>query len=394
MKKRVLLIFTFLLSSFIFNFRTANAYTLGNEIGGLEDLPATITITKAGMAFPTTTGEAYSNSDPLGLYSSDVTHAPALQYISDTGSDFYSRTYVFCMKHGIDGAPTGTVYNKSSLVLHNKVMKIIKNGFGTFASSDGEISLRQAYYITQSAIWAIQGDITVSSTNPFEMYKDYGDNTNEKWQYNMYNGILRLIDIANTPSEDDNNYFVGLYKTTAGNYQDIVPAILHPIKKSTPTTPINPPSPDVPDVIRPKISLVYKDKCTDEFVDGAKMKLVKGNSCSGTTIKSWISGKNLAISVISNEKTESWMSHVFTDIDPGTYTVCDLTNKNSKTIEVKEQEEIQKFEFYTNPLTCEEPKEKNPITGLPSILLICLMIISGGSFYIFIKHQDKFVKIK
>lgn len=126
-----------------------------------------------------------------------------------------------------------------------------------------------------------------------------------------------------------------------------------------------------------KASISYKDKCTNKYIEKAAMKLFKGGSCSGTTIKSWTSSNN---------------AYTIDNIDAGTYTICDTTNNVHKTINIANKNETQNFEMYNNPATCDETKKSisNPKTGVIGTITLIILISGASILYMYSKKKNYF----
>ena len=126
-----------------------------------------------------------------------------------------------------------------------------------------------------------------------------------------------------------------------------------------------------------KASISYKDKCTNKYIEKAAMKLFKGGSCSGTTIKSWTSSNN---------------AYTIDNIDAGTYTICDTTNNVHKTINIANKNETQNFEMYNNPATCDETKKSisNPKTGVIGTITLIILISGVSILYMYSKKKNYF----
>ncbi len=322
---------------------------------------------------------------------------------------------------------------------------ILKHGFGYRSYSSSTYSdLLWDYYITSMAIYQYQYE-TDEAEKALMTAKNYVDIRSFEGDAVTKKAILDLVDEAKKPENLNKNEFVVPYKPSSGEYQEIMANVIYRIRTPEPEPQPEPekhycqyvdgkyydangnvvnaseynascnpqpePEPEklyceykdgkyydangkrVSEVafkksceeeIVPKINIVYKDKCTLEHVPGAKMKLVRGNTCSAGAYKTWTSGK----------------PQTFNDILAGNYMICDMTNKYSMSINVKKTNETQTFEMYTNPDTCDEPlpepekDEPLPPTGVASLAAVggSLACCFGG--YVVLKKKNKFIKIK
>lgn len=406
----------------------------GVETGTLDELFNSKI--KAGYDNVNYISSAESAPDYLGFFTGERSGwKPRIKYIGTDKNNILM--YVFCLSfhktapNNISYQLDNTDFSKDSIAeKYYAYAYIIQHGFGWRGYSESNYNdLLWDYYITSMAIYQYQYE-----TDPNEKtlmaaahYEDIRDNDNFKKESAPYNAIMNLVDQA----KNKNNWgkeFVAPYKPSNDQYQEITLNLVYKVYESTPETHTCEkvddtyydkdgntvskedyeesclPSPtcaykngkyyddDGNEVtqseykeicettIEPKIKITYKDKCTNEHVGNAKMKLVKGANCSGTVVKSWTSG---------TVKT-------FNDIEAGSYMICDTTNNYSKSISVKRISSLQEFEMYTNPDTCEEPaaNEEKPPTGVASATLIGLVLAITVGGYIYLKKHDKFIKMK
>lgn len=356
------------------------------------------------------------------------------------------QTYLFCLSYH-DLAPGSNVkYSLAawdSLEKMNEIRYIMEHGFGyegaDYGTGDKYANLVKDYYITQVAIWQLQGDygyeigskrINVLTTENDQKYNKDTGSDKESEAAKVYQKIKDLVTNAKdhkSANPINNKRLIAKFvPTNAYGYQILTPFKIYvlpePETKTHKCEQVGDmyydkngsavskedyekscsPNPtctytngkyyddkgnevtqsEYKEICEttPNIKITYRDKCTNEHVGNAKMKLVKGAMCSGKVIKSWTSGQ---------VKT-------FDDIDAGNYMICDTTNNYSKSIAVKRTNSLQEFEMYTNPDTCDEPaaNEEKPPTGVASATLIGLVLIITVGGYIYLKKHDKFIKMK
>ena len=367
-------------------------YSVGQEVSSYEDIPNNIKVQKDN---PGPVYGKYDLNDPLDIFNDKdaaempINRSPMIQYIADSGSNFTEWTYVFCINFGNSSPTPDVVYNKTNFQedLDNdlKIEYIIRNGFKNDYddTAEGKTQMQYDYYVTQIAIWKVQDlyNFEMANENPFD--PNDTNNPDSEWKYNMYQHVLNLVaeatEYAETAKESDVNYIVAKYMPTDDQYQGMVPAILYPLKKDEPPKVDIPDEPTIPQTpINTRVSITYKDKCTFEYVQKAKMKLVRGSSCSATALHSW---------------TSTEQDYIITGLEAGTYTVCDTTNNYSKTINVTSTNNLQNFDMLTNPDTCDEPKEEtvpSPPTGVLSLISLCLFLGGTIGLYIYAKKKTKY----
>ena len=356
------------------------------------------------------------------------------------------QTYLFCLSYHDLAPSTSVKYSLATwdtMEKMNEIRYIMEHAFGYAGNkySEDYANLVKDYYITQVAIWQLQGDygyevgskrINVLTDENDKKYNKENGTENSGEAAKAYQKIKELVtnakDHTNANPINNKRMIAKFVPTNAYGYQILTPFKIYVLpepqtethtcekvgdlyydkngsavskedyEKSCFTNPTctykngkyyDDKGNEVTQseykeicepTIEPKIKITYKDKCTNEHVGNAKMKLVKGANCSGTAVKSWTSG---------TVKT-------FNDIEAGSYMICDTTNNYSKSIAVKRISSLQEFEMYTNPDTCEEPaaNEEKPPTGVASVTLIGVVLAITVGGYIYLKKHDKFIKMK
>ncbi len=107
---------------------------------------------------------------------------PRIKFEGDDPNNI--KTYIFCLSYH-DLAPTPSIKYKlaywDTLEKMNEVRYIMENGFGTQSYADNYDKLIEDYYITQLAIWQLQGDsgyeienskIDILNNSKYDQYKD------------------------------------------------------------------------------------------------------------------------------------------------------------------------------------------------------------------------------
>lgn len=357
-------------------------------------------------------------------------------------------TYLFCLSYHDLAPSTKVEYSLATwdtAKKMNEIRYIMEHGFGyegaDYGTGDKYANLVKDYYITQVAIWQLQGDygyevgskrINVLTDENEAKYNQENGTENSGDAAKAYQKIKELVtnakDHTNANPINNKRMIAKFVPTNAYGYQILTPFKIYVLPEpqtethkceqvgdlyydkngsavsqedyedsclSKPTctykngTYYDDKGNEVTQTeykkicettIEPNIKITYKDKCTNEHVGNAKMKLVKGTTCSGTVVKSWTSGQ----------------IKTFDDIDAGNYMICDTTNNYNKSIAVRKTNSLQEFEMYTNPDTCDEPaaNEEKPPTGVASSTLIGLVLIITVGGYMYLKKHDKFIKIK
>ena len=255
--------------------------------------------------------------------------APKLKYLKGQSANL-NATYVFCLTYHTL-APKGSInYTKASydsVTNMNRIRYIIENGFDRdYTNMD---DLKYDYYITQMAIWQVQD-------NSFDIS---GYTPKDNFQATVKNAIMTLANNAKNAPIDENKR-VAKYVPSNSSYQIITPAVIYTIpEESTPEVPSVPTVPTTPSDYNISVNIRYKDNCTLEYVQNARMQLLNSY----------------------NKVVESWTSngeHIIDGLEPGNYTIKDITNNVTKKIVVKDTEKTQVITMYAEEICDFEDEEK------------------------------------
>ena len=326
-----ILLLAIALISNVGNVNAANTYT---EINSVEEIPAAFENSQSYIS-----STSANLKDYIGYFTgSNAGWEPRIKYLGTDPNNI--ANYLFCLSYH-DYAPSSKVtYTKAdydTAEKMNQVRYIIENGFGgSYATYD---DLKYAYYVTQLALWQLQG------SNGFDISNFSTNDTVTK------NAILNLVNGAKE-AEMDTTKYVAKYVPTTSGYQILVPNIIYTITPDVPedNKENEPEEPEEEVIIEKKITSVaisYKDKCTDEYVTGAKMRLVNSEKIE---VRSWTS---------SNSK------YYIDNLEPGVYTLEDITNDVSMEITVVDTTSVQNFTLVDQDMICdveEEEKEEETIT--------------------------------
>ncbi len=326
-----ILLLAIALISNVGNVNAANTYT---EINSVEEIPAAFENSQSYIS-----STSANLKDYIGYFTgSNAGWEPRIKYLGTDPNNI--ANYLFCLSYH-DYAPSSKVtYTKAdydTAEKMNQVRYIIENGFGgSYATYD---DLKYAYYVTQLALWQLQG------SNGFDISNFSTNDTVTK------NAILNLVNGAKE-AEMDTTKYVAKYVPTTSGYQILVPNIIYTITPDVPedNKENEPEEPEEEVIIEKKITSVaisYKDKCTDEYVTGAKMRLVNSEKIE---VRSWTS---------SNSK------YYIDNLEPGVYTLEDITNDVSMEITVVDTTSVQNFTLVDQDMVCdveEEEKEEETIT--------------------------------
>lgn len=307
------------------NVGTANAQNSYVTINSADEIPTT---------FPN--GQSYIPSssanlqDYIGYFTgSNAGWEPRIKFMGTDASNI--QNYLFCLSFH-DLAPNSSItYTKDdyeSVEKMNQVRYIIENGFGeSFATYE---DLKWHYYVTQLAIWQLQG------MNGFDISNFDTADTVAK------NAILGLVEGARN-AEIDTTKYVGKYVASQSGYQMLVPAIIYNINQPVQNTPIRYYS-STPqtnnNTATNVITITYKD-CNNNYIVGHQLRLVDSNRVE---VKSWTS---------SNSK------YTINDLESGSYTIEDITNGTVEQIVIENTTVVQSFIMNPDDIVCSLSNEEN-----------------------------------